>query len=221
MSEKQVTIIFIVLLVLIVLGGGAGIYYLWFDVLPAKEAELAKVSAEVDDALKKQREIPGLVKDIESLKIEEKEKLKHIPNMTKAEYDEFAVRLDELRRKSGVHIPRATWVTATKPAPVTGRPPRASPTTMHRVQYDLAVEGGFYQLLRFINLLEEERRFINVESFSILPGGSNVKDKTARGPQAYKRDLKIIIYSYTYKLPEEKSAPVLPEHRFGESTPPP
>lgn len=220
MSEKQVTIIFVVLLILIVLGGGAGIYYLQFDVLPTKESELARVSAEVEDALKKQREIPGLEKDIEKLKVEEKEKLKHIPNMTKAEYDEFATRLDELRRKSGVHIPRATWVTGARPAPVSGRPPRASPTTMHRVQYDLAVEGGFYQLLRFINLLEEERRFINVESFTIVPG-TNTRDKAARGPQVFKRDLKVTIYSYTYKLPADKAAPVLKEHRFGESTPPP
>jgi hypothetical protein len=89
------------------------------------------------------------------------------------------------------------------------------PPTVHKVQYDLAVTGTFYQLLRYINILEQNKRFIGVENFSFNkgPGGDNVK-----GNEIPKRDLRITIYSYTYKLPPTPFVIEAPEARAGRST---
>jgi hypothetical protein len=71
------------------------------------------------------------------------------------------------------------------------------PPTVHKVQYDLGVIGNFYQLLRYISLLEQHKRFIGVDNFSIAKGPGGEAKSTAQP----KRDLRITIYSYTYKLP--------------------
>ena len=113
--------------------------------------------------------------------------------MDRAEYDVFAELLDDLRRKAGVTIPRTAWTTPSRPAPAPGKP--GIPATVHKVQYDVSVTGSFYQLLRYVNLIEQQRRFIGVENFSIAKGTGEVAGSKA----APRRDLKITIYSYTYK----------------------
>jgi hypothetical protein len=205
MNEKQFTIIWVVALVLILIAGGSSIYYLQFEVLEQKKAELAA---------KKKNAIPTLQKSIAELQKKEAELITHIPNLTRAEYDEFANLLDELRRKAGVSVSTARWSVPSKPAPIPGRPAVVQPPTVHKVQYELSVIGNFYQLLRYINLLEQHKRFIGVETFGIGkgPGGDS---KTSAQP---KRDLRITIYSYTYKLPPTPLELTDVDVRAGKST---
>jgi Tfp pilus assembly protein PilO len=214
MNEKQFTIIWVVALVLIVIAGGASIYYLQFDVLEQKEQELAAVRSQVLDATKKKNAIEGLRKSIAELEKKEAELITHIPNMTRAEYDVFAELLDELRRKAGVSVSRAGWTVPQTPAAVPGRPPAAQPANIHKVQYDLAVTGNFYQLLRYVNLLEQHRRFIGVESFNITKGAAT----EGRLSTLPKRDLKVTIYSYTYKLAPAPFVIEAEDIRAGRST---
>jgi Tfp pilus assembly protein PilO len=197
MNEKQFTIIWVVALVLILIAGGTSIYYLQFEVLEQKKAELAAVREQVAGATKKKNAIPMLRTSIAALQKKEAELITHIPNLTRAEYDEFANLLDELRRKAGVSVSAARWTVPSKPAPIPGRPAVVQPPTVHKVQYDLGVIGNFYQLLRYINLLEQHKRFIGVDTFSIAKGPGGEAKSTAQP----RRDLRITIYSYTYKLP--------------------
>jgi Tfp pilus assembly protein PilO len=214
MNEKQFTIIWVVALVLILIAGGVSIYYLQFEVLEQKKAELAAVQDQVQGATKKKNAIPGLQKSIKELQKKEAELITHIPNLTRAEYDEFANLLDDLRRKAGVSVSRAGWTVPSKPQPIPGRPAVVQPPTIHKVQYELGVVGNFYQLLRYINLLEQHKRFIGVESFNVSKGpGGDVKS-TAQP----KRDLRITIYSYTYKLPPAPFELGEVELRSGKST---
>jgi len=214
MNEKQFTIIWVVALVLILIAGGASIYYLQFEVLEQKKAELAAVQAQVADATKKKLAIPGLQKSIAELQKKEAELITHIPNLTRAEYDEFANLLDDIRRKAGVSVSRASWAVPSKPTPIPGRPAVVQPPTVHKVQYDLGVVGNFYQILRYINLLEQHKRFIGVDSFSIAKGPGGEGKSTAQP----KRDLRITIYSYTYKLPPTPFVIEAQEARSGKST---
>jgi len=214
MNEKQFTIIWIVALALIVIAGGTAIYFLQFDVLEAKEQELQVVMGKVADATKKKNAIPGLRTSIAELEKKEAELITHIPNLTRAEYDVFAEMMDEMRRKAGVSVSKAAWQVPSRPTPVPGRPSVAQPATVHKVQYELAVTGTFYQLLRYINLLEQNRRFIGVESFSIGkgPGGDS------KGSILPKRELRVVIYSYTYKLPPAPYEIVVDEAKASKST---
>lgn len=215
MNEKQFTIIWVVALVIILAAGGTSIYFLQFDMLETEKKRFAEVQNQVVDATKKKNAIDGIKKSIGELQKKESELITHIPNLTRAEYDVFAEMLDDIRRKAGVTVSRAGWTVPQRPAPIPGRPAVAQPPTVHKVQYDLAVTGNFYQVLRYINILEQNKRFIGVETFTIAKGGGG---ESAKGLEAPKRDLKITIYSYTYKLPPTPFVIEAPEARAGRST---
>jgi Tfp pilus assembly protein PilO len=195
MNEKQFTIIWVVALVIILFAGGGAIWYLQFDVLVRVRQELDGVKGQVADAKSKQAKIPQLKASIVELTKKAESLASHIPNLDRMEYDRFAELLDELRRKAGVNVPRAAWTVPSRPVPIPGRPAVNQPASVHKVQYDLTVNGSFYQLLRYVNLLEQQRRFIGVENFNIMKGGGSEGLKGA----APRRDLRITIYSYTYK----------------------
>ena len=212
MNEKQFTIIWVVALVIILLAGSGAIWYLQFDVLVEKRRQLDAVRGQVNDAKQKQAKIPGLEKSIAELTKQAEELASHIPNLDRAEYDVFAELLDDLRRKANVTVPRVTWTVPGRPVPVPGRPVVNQPATIHKVQYDISVNGSFYQLLRYINLIEQQRRFIGVETFTIMKGSDASKGV------APKRELRITIYSYTYKPPPQPFLIDVPEERAGRST---
>ena len=214
MNEKQFTIIWVVALVIILLAGSGAIWYLQFDVLVEKTRELEAVRARVSEARAKVAKIPMLEKSIKELTKKADELATHIPNLDRAEYDVFAELLDELRRRANVVVPRVSWGVPARPAPIPGRPPVVQPPTIHKVQYDISVVGSFYQLIRYINLLEQQRRFIGVENFTIGKGPGDPKQKTT----APKRDLKLTIYSYTYKQPQKPMELEMIEERSGKST---
>jgi hypothetical protein len=160
--------------------------------------------------------IKELEKSIAKLTEKAAELATHIPNLDRAEYDVFAELLDDLRRKAGVNVPRANWTIPGRPAPIPGRTTPAMPATIHKVQYDLTVNGSFYQLLRYINLIEQQKRFIGVETFAVTKAGA---DNSPGGKAlAPKRDLKVTIYSYTYKLPAQPFVIEAEEPRSGKST---
>jgi Tfp pilus assembly protein PilO len=214
LNEKQFTIIWVAALALIIIAGGAAIYFLQFDILEEKEVELRAVQDQVADATKKKNLIPELRKSIAALEKKESELITHIPNLTRAEYDVFAELLDELRRKAGVTVSRAGWTVPSRPTPIPGRQATVQPATVHKVQYDISVTGTFYQLLRYINLLEQHRRFIGVESFTITkgPGGDG------KGAVLPRRELRVTIYSYTYKLPAQPFVIETEDAKSGKST---
>jgi Tfp pilus assembly protein PilO len=196
MNEKQVTIITIACLALILLGGAGAFYYFDMMVLEEKNQELARVKEEVSAADAKVKKIPDLKSEITQLKADEARLITRIPNLVRAEYDTLANLLDDLRRRSGVIVPRASWVIPQKPQPIAGRPMAAVPVSVHKVQYDLQVSGGFYQLLRYINLLEAQERYIGIDTMTLVRG--NESESGGRtGPQVH--DLKISVYTYTYR----------------------
>lgn len=216
MNEKQFTIIWTVALVIILLAGGGAIWYLQFDVLEEKRAALKTVKAKVADAKAKQGKIKQLKESIAALTKQANDLAAHIPNLDRAEYDVFAELLDDLRRKAGVNVPRAAWTIPSKPTPIPGRQSFVQPATVHKVQYDIAVNGSFYQLLRYVNLLEQQKRFIGVENFAITKSSGG--DAGPNKPTTPRRDLKIQIYSYTYKMPKTPFELPPEEARSGRST---
>jgi len=216
MNEKKVTIITIICLAIILLVGGGAIYYLKFVRLTEVTAELDRVKGEVAVAEDKRSKIPALEKSIEELKQKEQELIRQIPNLEKTEYDAFANLLDGLRRQSGVTVSRAGWTTPTKPVSIPGRAPKIQPASIHKVQYGLNVTGSFYQILRYINLLEQQKRFIGIEDFTIGKGTS--ENLAGARATAHQRDLKITIYSYAYKLQPKPLEIEGEKPRTGKST---
>lgn len=220
MNEKKPLIITVVVLVIILILGGVGIYFLEYDYLAQLKDQLAQEQAKVEEAERKKAKIPGLLAAIEDLKKQEREKIVRIPDLGRAEYDVFAVLLDGLRKQSGVSVSRGGWMT---PQPQSRGNIRV-PGTIHKVEYSIQADGSFYQLLRYLNLLEQQKRFISVESLSFARGADS-KPAPGRTPmqtrQQAKRDMKLVLASYTYR-PRNPQTDLLPakpaEERSGKST---
>ena len=222
MNEKKPLIITIVVLVIVLILGGVGIYFLEYDYLAQLKDQLAQEQLKVEEAEKKKAKIPGLLAAIEDLKKQEREKIVKIPDLGRAEYDVFAVLLDGLRKQSGVTVGRGGWQT---PQPQSRGGIRV-PSTVHKVEYSISADGSFYQLLRYLNLLEQQKRFISIEQLSFgrgtEPTGAAAAGRTpTQVRQAAKREMKLVLASYTYRPsnPQTGLMPAKPaEERSGKST---
>lgn len=233
MNEKKPLIIASAVLGLIILVGGGVLYYLHFVVLPKAQKALEAAQKAVADAKDKQGKIKGFNEEIERLKKEEEKKKTRIPNLDSKEYDGLANLLDDLRKRAGVDLAGGSFSqpkTAVKTASSRTAKGAAAPAAgVHKVQYDLNVKGGLHQLLRFLNLLEKERRFLNVETFDVTKGsGDSIAAKDAKAgkssPGAPIRNLKVVVSSYTYRTPPPPPSPttaVAEVDKGGQSTPVP
>ncbi len=186
MNERNVTIVSIVVLVLVLLGGGGAIYYL-HDALSVKETERSGLKAEVEDMQKKKDAIPDLEKQIAKLDAEIKKGQSQIPRLDELQYDEFADLIDNLRKLSNVFLGDARY----SPGKTGGT--GALPPSMNRATYDLNVKGGFFNLLRFINLLEAQKRHVGVQHFSIAEGAGDQKSAVPI------REMRLTIFSFAQK----------------------
>jgi Tfp pilus assembly protein PilO len=220
MNEKKPLIIACAVLAFIIIAGGSALYYFHFVVLPKSQAALDAARKAVAEAKEKKNKIKELVANIDRLKAEEAEKKSRIPNLDAKEYDGLANLLDDIRKRAGVDVSKGTFQRPRAEAAGKGAPVAAG--NVHKVQYDMGVKGAFHQLVRYLNLLEKEKRFINVESFTIGRG----TDAAVRGKSVAQavRDLKIVVSSYTWRHgPTGAATPavVSVEEKGGVSTPVP
>ena len=200
MNEKKPIIIACVVLALIVISGGSAIYYFNWVVLPERQKVLDDAIEEVRKAQEKKNLIPKLQAQIKGLREEEAKKKTRIPDLDRMEYDGLANLLDDVRKRAGVDVSRGTYSIPRAATPTPGRP-AASTANVHQVQYELGVKGGFHQLLRYLNMLEKDRRFMNVESFTVTKGSETAASRAgAKGATQAVRELKITLTSYTYRL---------------------
>lgn len=206
MNEKKGLIITLAVLGVILLAGGGAIYYLQFVVLKEKRDELDGLRQQVQAATNKKNQIPVLKATRDNLQVKLKDLQPKIPNLNRDEYDRFANILDEIRQHAGVTVSRGAWQT------VTASTRSNTPATMHRVVYELNVSGGFYQLLRYINLLEQKKRYIQVTAITVQRGAGDARKS------GFTRDLKIQLTSYTYRQPDEEILPKPTEEEVGRST---
>lgn len=216
MNEKKPIIIACVVLFLIVSAGGSAIYYLNFVKLPEREKVLADAAAELKKAQEKKALIPKIEASIKDLRAQEIKKKTRIPDLDALEYDGLANLLDDMRKRAGVEVSGGRF-TIPKAAAGAGRA-GATATNVHKVQYDLGVKGGFHQLLRYVNMLEKDRRFLNVESFVVSKGSDTVAKAGSKGATQAVRDLKVAITSYTYRVPPPAPKPAAKEDEGGRST---
>ena len=221
MNEKKPLIIACIALGVIILAGGSLLYYFNFVVLPEQEKLLAGANAELAKAREKKALIPKIEASISDLRAQEVKKKTRIPDLDDKEYDGLALLLDDMRKRAGVDVAKGSY-SIPKAAATTGRAGAAAggaSANVHKVQYDLGVKGGFHQLLRYLNMLEKDRRFINVESFSIAKGGAEGGAKGGnRGATQAIRELKVVITSYTYRQGAKPPKAIAKEDEGGIST---
>ncbi len=194
MNERNVTIVSIVILSLTVLGGGVGIYYLRSN-MAVKEKERKALQAEVDDAVKKQGELPRLKAQRNGLNDKIKAGEERVPRLDELQYDELADLIDSLRKLASVTLSDAKFSSPKG---------KGGSAAMHRAVYDINLKGGFFNLLRFINLVEAQKRYIGVASFTISDAGGDAA--VGKGSLVPIRGMRVQIFSFTRK-PGKEAAP--------------
>ena len=216
MKEKQLTLLAWISLVSIILVGGGLVYYFQFVQLAAMRQEAADLLDKVKSAKKKSDAIRSLETQKKLLAAKEQELRAHIPDMSRLEYDKFANLLDSKREEAGVFIPAATWMPVRGGRPLPGRGNRQLPKSMNKVQYRVSVEGDFYQILRYLSILEKLERFIGIDNFNIARGAGS------DGEGNFTRNMGLTLYSFTYQ-PEKEDEPTIDfdDQPQGQSTSPP
>jgi len=175
MSERQMTIVLLIVMGGILLAGAGLIYYLRYQEMASLEEELAAVQKERDEALAKKANIKKLEDEVKA-KTEKIELIRgQIPVFSpKEENDAFQDLVDALRKKSRVNVLDVRYS-----AVRAGQPGADLPSTIFRSRYEMKVTGGFFQLLSFMNLLESERRFLVVDNIKLLAGSAPDKPGVA------------------------------------------
>jgi len=175
MSERQMTIVLLIVMGGILLAGAGLIYYLRYQEMASLEEELAAVQKELDEAQAKKANIKKLEDEVKA-KTEKIELIRgQIPVFSpKEENDAFQDLVDALRKKSRVNVLDVRYS-----AVRAGQPGADLPPTIFRSRYEMKVTGGFFQLLSFMNLLESERRFLVVDNIKLLAGSAPDKPGVA------------------------------------------
>lgn len=218
MSEKQVTMITLAVLAVVLLGGGAAIYYLNFVDCKELEEKRDALKVQVQADLKKKNEIPGLKEKLAQKEAEASEKASRIPNEDRQEYDRFIKAVERVRRQSRVFIWSAKHV---EPRGAKIRRPgqgKQIPKDVNQVDYEFTCNGHFYSLLRFVNLIETDDRFLEVKRCSITKP-DNIEDE--EGPASLIRQMRIRMTTYAYqpKLAEIRASQEKAEVPAASSTP--
>lgn len=193
-GETQKLIISVVIFAVVVVLLCAGVAYFFFRCrnLDEKIAEVKNAVAELDARI---NQIPALAEKCEVMKREDDEFAAFLPTDQEASIDEFFEdSVFEYGKKTGVRILSAKRVTALA-APRPGLEERGI-ANVEPVTYDLSLKAGFFAFGKFLSLLESHKRFIRIDSFSIV-GAS--PDSQGLADNAVNYDISLQVTTYVFK----------------------
>lgn len=167
MSEKNLTILLLVIMGVIIVGGGIALYFMRFVTLDDLEQQLTAVNAQVAEAQQKKAKIKALKEEARILTEKRDEILQQIPAFDDNENDQYANLIDQLRKKCRVQIADHKY----KARGGTGEV--AMPKEIFRARYEFKATGGFFQLLNFLNHLETDRRLLIGENIQLRAGAAS------------------------------------------------
>jgi len=162
-DDKRKLLIAAAMSVLIV-GVLAYLIYSDYETISSLKAECERHLRNIDTAKAKIREIPALREQRYKLTQIVEEYVRILPDQREVEalYDTLAA----FEEKSHVRIRSIT-----APPPERGRRKQATSANFVKHTRDLNVYGTFFQVATFINLIENYKRFMRVDSFTMRPGG--------------------------------------------------
>lgn len=219
MSEKNLTIVLLVVMGVIIVGGGIALYLMRFVTLDDLDQQLATVTAQVTEAQAKKAKIPALEQEAKVLTERRDEILQQIPAFDDNENDQYANLIDQLRKKCRVQIADHKY----KARGGSGDVPM--PKEIFRARYEFKATGGFFQLLNFLNHLETDRRLLIGENIQLRAGAGS--EGKSGGPI---RELSLTVSTFLKRItpagppapgtkPAEKPAEPKPEEPKKVSTP--
>ena len=193
LTEKQLTIISMVAGAVLFLAV-CGIIFWAVSTADSLSAEVRKLDTAKNDLAQKERNLPRLEKEIESLQVEVERSVQVLPNEQEiAELIRNMGNIVSQTEQDGIAIKIRTFEPEQEKA-LPGLKPDESKTDQRFTPHPYLVEaeGSYYHLGKFINLLENHIRFIKIQTYEM----SDWKDdKLADKPE---KQLKMKIITYTY-----------------------
>lgn len=234
LTEKNKTILWL---------SGAGVFiaglgYVAYDQGVVTHDELMstnkKLSDDLAEANRQVKAIPELTKEVDSLQTTVTELEGEGPGRSPIipaiyhsrhphgkykdvidEYDDLFNAVEAIRKETGILIWGVKRMAQPKAAAAPGKAAVTMPAGFEKVVYELKTEGGFFPLLRFLHGLENNRRFIKIENFTI--GGAGGGDKAVG---VYPLTVQISSFASTDLVGAAKTGGAPPPKSAGPQPPP-
>lgn len=181
-NNKKSSIIILVVFIVILCGLVALIYNTWKNNGKLNQ-ELQAINQEIAKQQTRIKIIPEL-KQKRNERIEAINELtKILPTETEASHSEFVTLINEFEKQSGVVID------ALQP------PKESTDQDIKRYRYQISLKGTFQSFLEFLNLIERHKRFLKVDSFSIVNQKTSEKTALKIAPE---KNIALELTTYTY-----------------------
>lgn len=190
-SEKQLLIVILGGGILLALLGGGAIWYIDNSMLKPIEDEFVTVAAACDAAQQKVNEIEGLKNQEKQSEAKMAEVREMLPTLKEFPLEDFYEMISTLGQQCQVEVGNLGYT-----------PGAAKADAVFESQiWNVALKGGFFELLTFIYRLETMKRFIKVNSFN-FSGGALVEQAGAPPKRVF--SLNVRLTSYTFPEPVTK-----------------
>ncbi len=191
-SEKQLLLVTLAVFLVVVLPLAVWGYFLHFKSWANLNTELSQVGQDIIQAQAKQDQMYQLQEKKKKLKEGLKVAQEVLPTVAEVSYENFLELLGRLKKEAKVELFKAKLLKQ-KRRVGPGQVPQGA---FDKVSYELELEGRFYELVKFVYLLESYKRFIRIDSFGFKPGGTSGSEPTTGG---VRHGLKLKLTTYTYK----------------------
>lgn len=165
-SEKQLLLVTLAVFLVVVLPLAVWGYFLHFKSLANLNTELSQVGQGIVQAKAKQDQMYQLQEKKKTLEKELKIARKILPTVEEVSYEKFLELLGRLKKEAKVELFKAKLLKQKKGRAGPGQAPQGA---FDKVSYELDLEGCFYDLVKFVYLLETYKRFIRIDSFEFKP----------------------------------------------------
>ena len=193
LSEKKVLLIIIGLaLILAIVFAGMNIFVFRINLAKVRQ-EIADKDIQIKQAQEQKQQMEQLKNEVDKLKKEMDSFEKTLPAKDKiASYEIFIDTLDNICKEANIALKNARLIKEGQRSVSPNS--QSSSTSYEKISYDLLTEGEFFDLIKFISLLEEYPRFIKINSFSLAPQDMNQVMQTGKS----KHSMSIRITTYVY-----------------------
>lgn len=177
---------------------GGGIYYTE-ELIAEIDAQVVDKEAAIAKSDARIRQVPNLERDVIILRENLGEYVKILPDQK--ELTDFVRMLNQFNRQSGVKS--SSLVNTQRQG---GKNERFTP-----IEYTYEMTATLWQVMKFMNLVENFERFVGITEFSITSGSKGNKVQTRDGDVVH--TVKMTLQTYAYNGKVDAKDVEIPEHQ--------
>ncbi|MBI5367888.1 MAG: type 4a pilus biogenesis protein PilO [Planctomycetes bacterium] len=199
-SEKQLLVATAGLFLVVILGFSGFAYYLYSSRWDPAQTEITAVTAEIDMLKAKFAELAQLRIELQKLQEVEEQFKRILPTAAEVKYTQFVETMNRFANDAQVKLPTITR------NPQINQPAIGPAQPFEQVSYTLTLDGGFYELARFIYFVETYERFIKVDNVTFTPKQRVEVSKEAKDLRTWV-GATMVVSTYVFTAPVAPAGP--------------